>query len=281
MTQQLFRKVALERLSSPEQLDRLLQVTSPREWAALAALGLVLFTGLAWAVAGTVSTTAQGRGVFIRPAGVQRIVSPQSGVLTNVLVRPGDVIHKDREVLRLSPAADEGDAGPSFVVSNASGRVLEVLVKEGDTVEKGSVLLTLEPPDDRLEALVYVPVADGQRIRAGMKVEVLPGTVKWSEFGYLLGCVTRADKFPASHEGMMRNLENEELVRNLSAAGPCVEVRAELEPDPAAPGRYRWSSSRGPDLQMHHGTPCQVRIIVREQRPIRLILPALRELMGF
>jgi pyruvate/2-oxoglutarate dehydrogenase complex dihydrolipoamide acyltransferase (E2) component len=281
MSKQLFRKVALERLSSPDQLDRLLQVTSPRGWVALIALGLLLLTGLVWAVAGTVSTTAQGRGVFIRPAGVRSIVSSQAGVVSGVLVRPGDVIYKDREVVRLTAPGPDNTAGSAFIASNASGRVLEVLVREGGTVEKGSVLLTLEPPDDRLEALIYVPVADGQRIRPGMKVEVSPATVKWSEFGYLLGRVTRADKFPASHDGMMRNLENEEFVRNLLAAGPCVEVRAELEPDPTAPGRYKWSSSRGPDLEMHHGTPCRVRIIVREQRPIRLVLPSVRDLLGF
>ncbi len=35
----IFRKVALERLSSPEQLDQLLQVTDPKGWLALGALG--------------------------------------------------------------------------------------------------------------------------------------------------------------------------------------------------------------------------------------------------
>ena len=36
----IFRKVALERLSSPEQLDQLLQVTDPKGWMALGALAL-------------------------------------------------------------------------------------------------------------------------------------------------------------------------------------------------------------------------------------------------
>jgi pyruvate/2-oxoglutarate dehydrogenase complex dihydrolipoamide acyltransferase (E2) component len=281
MSRPLFRNVALERLSSGEQLDRLLQVTTPRGWLALAALSLLLLAGLAWAVAGRVATTAGGQGVLIRPAGVQSIVSPQAGVVTGVLVRAGDVVFKDREVVRLEAAGPGNAAGPSFLVSNASGCVLEVLVKEGGTVEKGSVLATLEPPDDRLEVLAYLPVADGQRVRPGMKVEVSPATVRWSEFGYLLGRVTRAGKFPASHAGMMRDLENEALVQALSAAGPCVEVRAELEPDPAAPGGYRWSSSRGPDLPLHHGTPCRVRVTVREQRPISLVLPSVRDLLGF
>ena len=38
----LFREVAVNRLSSPEELDNLLQVTSPRGWIALAGVGLLV-----------------------------------------------------------------------------------------------------------------------------------------------------------------------------------------------------------------------------------------------
>jgi len=43
MQDKLFRQAALEKLSSPEELDQLMQVTTPRGWYALAALiGLVI-----------------------------------------------------------------------------------------------------------------------------------------------------------------------------------------------------------------------------------------------
>lgn len=43
MEDKLFRKVALEKLSSPEELDQLMQVTTPRGWLALVAVvGLVI-----------------------------------------------------------------------------------------------------------------------------------------------------------------------------------------------------------------------------------------------
>src|SRR5882724_8188165 len=38
MQDKLFRQTALEKLSSPEELDQLMQVTTPRGWFALAAL---------------------------------------------------------------------------------------------------------------------------------------------------------------------------------------------------------------------------------------------------
>ena len=38
----IFRKVALERLSSPEQLDQMVQVTNPKGWLALTGLGAIV-----------------------------------------------------------------------------------------------------------------------------------------------------------------------------------------------------------------------------------------------
>jgi hypothetical protein len=44
MQEKLFRQAALEKLSSPEELDQLMQVTTPRGWLAL--LALIIFIGL-------------------------------------------------------------------------------------------------------------------------------------------------------------------------------------------------------------------------------------------
>ena len=66
MNTRLFRQVALERLSSAEQLDQMLQVTSPRAWAGLAAIFLLLCTALIWGFKGVIVTTADGEGVIVR-----------------------------------------------------------------------------------------------------------------------------------------------------------------------------------------------------------------------
>ncbi len=62
----LFRKVALERMSSPEQLDRLLQVTAPKSWLGLLALVGLLAAAIAWGFLGEVRTTLSAQGVLVR-----------------------------------------------------------------------------------------------------------------------------------------------------------------------------------------------------------------------
>ena len=59
----LFRKKAMERISSPEDLTSYLRVTSPGMWIVLAAV-IVLLVGLfAWSAVGTLETTADATAI--------------------------------------------------------------------------------------------------------------------------------------------------------------------------------------------------------------------------
>jgi len=61
--QTLFRKKAMTRISSPEDLTSYLRVTSPGMWIVLAAV-IVLLVGLfAWAAVGTLETTADATAI--------------------------------------------------------------------------------------------------------------------------------------------------------------------------------------------------------------------------
>ncbi len=55
--QTLFRKKAMERISSPEDLTSYLRVTSPGMWIILAAVIAMLVGLFAWSAVGTLETT--------------------------------------------------------------------------------------------------------------------------------------------------------------------------------------------------------------------------------
>ncbi|MFO7717174.1 MAG: hypothetical protein R6Y91_01230, partial [Desulfohalobium sp.] len=61
----LFRNVSLERLSSPEQLDQVLQVTTPKGWLALLTLAGMIAIALIWGIFGSLPTKVTGMGMFI------------------------------------------------------------------------------------------------------------------------------------------------------------------------------------------------------------------------
>jgi HlyD family secretion protein len=97
----IFRKVSLERLSSPEQLDQLVQVTDPRGWLSLTGLGALLLAALVWGIWGTIPTQANGEGILLRQGGVSDLVSAANGQVSEVLVNVGDVISKGQPVARI------------------------------------------------------------------------------------------------------------------------------------------------------------------------------------
>ena len=73
---QLFRKKALDRLSSPEQLDRTMSFVGPRAWILLLA-SLVLLVGLLfWGFFGSVATKVSGAGILLGMGNVVE-VSPR------------------------------------------------------------------------------------------------------------------------------------------------------------------------------------------------------------
>ncbi len=94
MEKAIFRKVSLDRLSSPEQIDYLLQVTTVRGWIALLALCAVLGAGLAWSLIGKMDTTVTGQGVISRLSGIDSEVAMAGGTVLDIDVQVGDLVKK-------------------------------------------------------------------------------------------------------------------------------------------------------------------------------------------
>jgi HlyD family secretion protein len=90
----LFRKQALERSSSPERLDQIMQVVSPMKWLPLAALGTLVAAGVTWSIVGRIPITVEGRGVLVYPSKVVGFEFPTAGKLQALNVHVGDFVKK-------------------------------------------------------------------------------------------------------------------------------------------------------------------------------------------
>jgi HlyD family secretion protein len=411
----IFRKVALERLSSPEQLDQLVQVTDPRGWLALAGLSALILAAISWGVWGSIPSEAQGQGILLRQGGVSALVAAANGQVEEILVSVGDVIEKGQPVARIRQDAllrqikddqskltalrteyanavrfaeeqkrlrardlaqqranlertieatekdlallrERVEAEQSLlndglitkqaflttqqtlntrrdelaghrlelnglelkrleadqqldqqlearqtairdldlaarelnaqlgenvkILSPYSGRVLEILADHGAVVTPGTPVLNVEVLSEDLMAVLFVPASAGKQVQRGMTVRVSPSTVKREEYGALLGRVVWVAEFPSTSRGMTRLLGNEALVAKLMEQGPPIQVNVALNRNPATPTGYRWSSSRGPSLKISSGTLASGDIVVKEDRPITLVIPTLREKLG-
>jgi len=62
----LYNKAALERLSSPEQLDKAITVSKPASWLALLGIAVVIVAAIVWSVFGTLPTVMPAQGIAVR-----------------------------------------------------------------------------------------------------------------------------------------------------------------------------------------------------------------------
>lgn len=412
----LFRQAALDRIASPEDLDRLLVVTRPGSWIALLALLLIIGAALTWSFVGRLATYVTGPGLLINDGGRLHVATALgSGVLTTLLVKGDDTVTENqligriaapdiaqqlagaREVVaerggelqrqrdaaaaeiaareatlaarrralegqRLSAAgratalraklADEerllrdqvvtrgavlqtraalaqaeqqvADAAAQivqlasqqqevtfqteqrvkaaeFALADAerrleeltaasqvttelrapvAGKVTEIAVNPGALVTRGQSVLIIETPGRGIEMLVFLAHGDGGRVDPGMSAKVSPSWTRREEEGSILATVAEVSRFPLTPEAIRSIVNNPELVRSFTRAGPPVLVQLRLARDPATPSGYAWTSQRGSAEPLTAGGAATADIQVRSQRPIDLAIPALRRLLG-
>lgn len=100
-----YRKVALERLSSPEQVDEILKISSAREWIAFLAVFILLAATGIWSVVGSLPTKTNGHGVIVRTGGIVNVSTLHSGLLLSVGVTVGDQIKRNQVIARVAQPA--------------------------------------------------------------------------------------------------------------------------------------------------------------------------------
>ena len=102
MAPEMFRKSALARLASPEQLDQLMEVTDTRAWWTLAALGALVVAALAWSFVGRIPTTIEGTGILLREGGVFDVQTIAGGQVLEMNVVEGQAVREGQLVGRVA-----------------------------------------------------------------------------------------------------------------------------------------------------------------------------------
>ena len=90
---ELYRKSSLEKLASPEQLDRSVKVTSPLSWLALAGALVVVAAVVIWSMLGSLPTVSTASGVIISAENSYAVSSDSYGIVEELKFNVG--FHKE------------------------------------------------------------------------------------------------------------------------------------------------------------------------------------------
>jgi hypothetical protein len=142
------------------------------------------------------------------------------------------------------------------------------------TLPGSGVLVVTENEAGQFEAVIFVTIEDARRIHPGMTARIAPATVRKEEYGLLQGRVTAVNQQPSTQMEMIDILGNDAFVQFLAADGMLMAVRVALAADPSTPSGYQWTSAVGPPNTLREGTVATGSVVIRQQKPIELILPS-------
>ncbi len=122
----LFSKKALDNLSSPEELDKVLVISSSSTWIALLASIAFIITVIVWGFVGKIPDTVYAQGIIIDKSGKMDITPPGSGKIVSIAVQNGDKVKKNQVIATISQTdlkiqLDEHNRNLALLKKNNSG----------------------------------------------------------------------------------------------------------------------------------------------------------------
>ncbi len=281
----LYRPKALAKISSPDELDVVLKVVPPSSWLALLTLAGLLVCALLWGYFGQIPIITKGPGILLARGTTHSVVSLASGQVVEVNVARGDSVRAGTVVARVQPLEGYPQTARVDIVSTLSGEVADLNLRTGSFVNPGDKVVTLVENSQRLQAVLFLPADQGKRVREGMQVRLSPTTVRQEQYGMLLGRVRAVTAYPITQTEMSEILGNPDLVKIIQGEGGDFEAaplmaRVELQVDTSTPSGYAWTSQKGPDFKLTSGLLCQSQTVTGSERPVELVVPWIRRLLG-
>ncbi len=262
-----FRHKALQKMSSPEQLDRMLRITLPRRWIGLTGLLLIVAGVVAWSAIAAVPTTLSGPGYLLPQGGLRQVQSPVSGTVESLDVGIGDHVVAGEAIGRIAVG---GKSVP--VLAPETGVVTEADTVAHAFVDAGARLALVQPVGWPLVVYAYVPTDVAAGLRPGVPVQVSFGAGIGARFGYAKGVVDSVSQFPATAERLNFILQDSSVVDSVQKLGPTNEVVIVMDQSARNPSGLVWGAGGGPPGDLPAGLPANVKFVVGRHHPIDNVL---------
>lgn len=269
----VFRKSAIERLSSPDRLDSMLKITSPMSWVGIAAAGVLAGVVVIWSFTGTIPTTASVPGFVVFSYNTNTLYSTAAGKIAEVLAAPGEMVSAGTPVLTVSSA----DGRAVDVVSDQNGIISEIFVEKGMKITPNTEIFRLSPQTENAHSVVcYVDLDLAKQLRTGMEAAVYLNAVDSGSFGHMEATVTNIDNYAASEAALCEVLgQDGQMASYVLQNGPVAAVTCELLADDTTISGYAFSSDHGAEVPVTGGEQATVQIILDESAPISRVFPML------
>lgn len=274
----LYRKSALERMSNPEQLDKVLKVTSPMSWIALMGITLIIVVTIVWSIVGTIPETITAKGVVSAVVGSNSVYTEDAGKVVSLRVREGDEVHLGDPVMTYRNSSNE----IVEVYSDQVGVVSDLVVKKDDEFTPGKDVIRVSPiAQDSQIVVCYVPLAKAKKLERGMQVNITLDSLDSNSYGNMVARVINIDAYATPKDGMNSVIgKDNNLESTFNKDGAVVAVACELYPSTDTVSGYYWSNAKGATVDVKNGSLVTAKIVTDEVAPVTKLFSKLRDIWG-
>ncbi len=263
---EIFRKSALQKMTSPEDLDELLQVNSARTWILFSAISMVIAGMLVWGFFGSISQKVKGFGIIITHELPREVVATHTGQVDSVFIKTGDLVGRDQRLMKVYLLEEKTHAD---IFSPFTGEIIGLNVKEGSYVKTGTPVLEMMRSQESSaitpEVIFFVPEQDISSLKTMMtanleigKRGVPPEFLQWE--------ITFIANYPASSSAVQMYFPNESSYLKLNNTN-YYEVRASLKMDTS-----EMSASEKELLYSLNGLSCRAVVTSATHSPVEFLL---------
>ena len=266
----LYRKSALDKLSNPEQLDRMIKVSSPMSWLALIAVLLVIIVTVIWSIFGTLPTTETVSGMILDRTSVNSVYSDTAGTLEKYVIKVGNEVKKGDKIAEIKLS----DGTIKDINANRDGVLSVLTLEDGMPILAGTEIARITPNNLGSQVVVcYVPLAYAQKFKPGMEVLVYPTSIDSQKYGHMEAEIVFVDEYATNVASLSHVLGSGNMVAEQFASnGPIVSVVCKIKTDSTTKSGFYWSSDKAKNLTISNGTVISAKIVVDECAPITKLI---------
>jgi biotin carboxyl carrier protein len=264
-----FRFKALAKQREPDEFDAPTELTSPRGWLALLALGAATIAALGWAVLGRVPLTVTASGLITSPDGTAEVQSLYTGLVTRIAVSDGSQVRAGQDIAVVQDAQ-----GASYEVRTLfSGEVIGTEVSDGEVIGVGTTVATVDlgAAGGSQLALLFVAPSQVTGIAPGESVGLAVASAPSAAFGLLRGQVQSVSRFPLTEQEEAALAGGPVAAGQLPTAGGMLLVTVTLRRDARTVTGYSWTTAAGPPQSLPALVSATGTILLGEQAPITLL----------
>lgn len=266
----LYRKSLIDRLSNPDQLDKMIKISSPISWLALTAILLVIVATIVWSIAGVLPTTETVSGVITGSDNICAVYSDTAATVEKFYKKVGDDVAVGDSIAEIK----QPNGLKKTIAADKAGKLSVLSVELGMPVLAGTELARISPVSAGKQVMVcYVPLVISQKFREGMKVSVYPLAVDSQKYGHMEAKIFHVEEYAVNTNSLTYVLGSGNLVaEQFVANGPVVAVVCKLKTDASTKSGFWWSSESGKNLTISNGSIASAKIVVDECAPITKLI---------